>query len=123
VQHFERPPISESARQRGEAEARKYIEENRAREKFVVRWIARIGFIPLFLLATADVAVVIYWLFGGKVKEISRYGSRMIFSGEQPVEFWISIAYHSAIAIFLCFATVVCFRATGWTARKNKRLI
>jgi len=96
--------------------------ENRAREKFLIRWIARIGFISLFLLATANVVVVIYWLFGGKVKEISKYGSRMIFSGEQPVEFWISIAYHSAIALFLCFATVVCFRATGWTEREKQKV-
>jgi hypothetical protein len=114
MQNSERQKSREAARKSGEAEAQKFIDANKASEKRIIRWLARLGFIPMFLASASNVAVVTYWLFDGKVKEISRYGSRMMLSSEQPVEFWVSIAYHSALALFLCLTTALCFRATDW---------
>jgi hypothetical protein len=117
MQNSERKKTKEAARKLGEAEAQKFINANKASEKRIIRWIARLGFIPMFLAAASNVVVVIYWLYEGKVKEISRYGSRMMLGSEQPVEFWVSIAYHSALALFLCFATALCFRAADWVKK------
>lgn len=117
MQNSERQKTREAARKLGEAEAQKFINAKKASEKRIIRWIARLGFIPMFLAAASNVVVVIYWLYEGKVKEISRYGSRMMLGSEQPIEFWVSIAYHSALAVFLCFATALCFRAADWVKK------
>lgn len=84
------------------------------KDKKALLWIARLGSVPLGIIAIGNLVHLGVALSGGRIKEISRYGSRIVFLEQQPNEYWMSVVFHLVLAVFLFGATYICLRATGW---------
>jgi len=100
-----------------EAECQQWLakrEERALKDKKIILWMARLASIPLSLLALGNAGHIALSLASGKIKEISKYGSKQIFLEQQAFEFWASVFYHCTLTFFLLGATFICLRATGW---------
>ena len=93
-------------------------EERARKDKKIILWIARLTSIPLSILALGNAGHIMFSLVSGKIKEISKYGSKQIFLDQQAFEFWASVFYHCAMTFFLLSATFICLRASGWFKKK-----
>lgn len=81
-------------------------------------WLARVALIPLFTLAVGMVFVVVIGLLSGEIKELHKYSQLFVTRTSNPIGYWASVFYHSALASFIIWITVVVVRAAK-IGRKN----
>ena len=55
--------------------------------------------------------VVILGLWDGEIKELQKNSNLYVNRTGNPIAFWASVFYHSALASFISWITVVVFRA------------
>ena len=80
------------------------------------RWVARVALLPVLVWALATVAMVVLGIWNGDIKEIHKYSKLHVARAGNPVAYWASVAYHSALAGFSSWMAVQVFRAAkiGW---------
>lgn len=81
-------------------------------------WLARVALLPILALAIGMVIVVILGLWNGEIKELHKYSKLYVTRNGNPIAYWASVTYHSALASFITWITVVVIRAAR-TGRKN----
>lgn len=81
-------------------------------------WLARLALLPLVALAVGMVFVVVIGLWSGEIKELQKYSKLFVTRTANPIGYWASVVYHSALASFITWITVVVFRAAK-IGRKN----
>jgi len=74
-------------------------------------WLARVALLPLLLLAIGMIVVVVLGLWNGEIKELQKYSKLYVTRTDNPVGYWASVIYHSALAAFITWITVLVFRA------------
>lgn len=88
-------------------------------ESKLLLWLSRIALLPLTVLLIGLVLVVALGLWSCELKVIQRYSSAIVVRTNSPIEYWFSVLYHSALAVFVCWLTVKCF-ATTQLRRKSE---
>lgn len=81
-------------------------------------WLARLALIPILALAIGMVVVVVLGLWNGEIKELQKYSKLSVTRTDNPIAYWASVTYHSALASFITWISVVVFRASR-IGRKN----
>jgi len=81
-------------------------------------WLARVALLPLLALAVGMVFVVVVGLWNGEIKELHKYSKLYVTRTANPIGYWASVVYHSALASFITWIAVVVFRAAK-IGRKN----
>lgn len=81
-------------------------------------WFARLVLLPFFALAIGMVVVVILGLWNGEIKELHKYSKLLVTRTANPIAYWASVIYHSALASFIVWITLVVLRAAR-IGRKN----
>lgn len=81
-------------------------------------WLARMALLPLLALAVGMIFVVVIGLWSGEIKELQKYSKLFVTRTANPIGYWASVLYHSALASFIAWITVVVFRAAK-IGRKN----
>lgn len=74
-------------------------------------WLARVALIPILALAIGMVVVVVFGLWTGEIKELQKFSKLYVTRTGNPIGYWASVIYHSALAAFIAWLTVVVFRA------------
>lgn len=97
-------------------------EAQRDADKRIGRLMAKIGVVPVSIMAAGCAFIVIFGLLDGEIKEIARHGSRRISVQGDPLLFWVSIVYHSALTSLLMNAAFLCVRGSGWFTKKSSYL-
>lgn len=75
-------------------------------------WFARLALLPIFALAIGMVVVVVLGLWSGEIKELQKYSNLSVTRAGNPIAYWASVTYHSALASFVAWISVVVFRAS-----------
>jgi hypothetical protein len=81
-------------------------------------WLARVALLPILALAIGMVVVVILGLWNGEIKELQKYSKLYVTRTGNPIAYWASVIYHSALASFITWIAVVVCRAAR-IGRKN----
>ncbi len=74
-------------------------------------WLARVALLPLLALAAGMVFVAVIGRWNGEIKELQKYSKLYVTRTANPIGYWESVVYHSALASFITWITVVVFRA------------
>jgi hypothetical protein len=74
-------------------------------------WLARVALLPILALAIGMLVVVVIGLWNGEIKELQKYSKLYVTRTANPIGYWASVIYHSALAAFIAWITVVIFRA------------
>lgn len=73
-------------------------------------WLARAALLPMLTLTIGIAVVLILGLWNGEIKELQKYSKLYVTRTANPVAYWASVAYHSFLASFVAWVTVVVFR-------------
>lgn len=73
--------------------------------------LARLALLPILALAIGMVVVVIFGLWNGEIKELQKYSKLYVTRTGNPIAYWASVIYHSALASFIAWITALVFRA------------
>lgn len=92
----------------------KQRQERHEREGQQLKWLARIAAIPVAILFCLYVWMIAYGLVQGQIHEISKSSHRLVSIDQTPVQFWITVIYHSGVAAFLGFISYRCWQGTRW---------
>lgn len=96
------------------------MHENRKRSLI---FLARMLFVPVTVLAAVYLFLVIgSGLFLGEVVDISKYSQKTILLQNEPALYWIAIAYHTCVTLFLAWASYLCGCGTKWFTRKTPNM-
>lgn len=74
-------------------------------------WLARAAMLPILALAIGMVVIVVVGLWNGEIKELQKYSKLYVTRTANPIGYWASVTYHSALAAFIAWISVVVFRA------------
>jgi hypothetical protein len=74
-------------------------------------WLARLALLPMLALSVGMFVGVIFGLWDGEIKELQKNSNLYVTRTGNPIAYWTSIVYHSALASFISWITVVLFRA------------
>jgi hypothetical protein len=74
-------------------------------------WLARVALLPILALAIGMLVVVVFGLWSGEIKELQKYSKLYVTRTDDPIGYWASVIFHSALAAFISGITVVVFRA------------
>ena len=74
-------------------------------------WIARAVLLPILALAIGLVAVVVAGLWDGEIKELQKYSKLSVTRSDNPIGYWASVMFHSALAGYIGWFAVHVFRA------------
>lgn len=74
-------------------------------------WLARVALLPMLALAVGIIVAVILGLWDGEIKELQKSSNLYVNRVGNPIAYWASVIYHSALASFISWITVVVFRA------------
>ena len=74
-------------------------------------WLARVALLPMLALAVGMFVVVILGLWDGEIKELQKNSNLYVNRTGNPIAYWASVIYHSALASFISWITVVVSRA------------
>jgi hypothetical protein len=80
--------------------------------------LARVALPPILALAIGMAVVVILGLWNGEIKELQKYSKLYVTRTGNPIAYWASVMFHSTLASFITWITVVVFRAAR-IGRKN----
>jgi hypothetical protein len=83
-----------------------------------VRWMCRIALVPLVVLSLGLVFVVLVGIWSGETNGI-RYSSAVVVRSSSPIQYWLSVFYHSALAAFICWATLLCYWGADFRRREG----
>lgn len=75
-------------------------------------WFARLALLPIFALAIGMVVVVVLGLWSGEIKELQKYSNLSVTRAGNPIAYWASVTYHSALASLITWISIVVFRAS-----------
>jgi hypothetical protein len=81
-------------------------------------WLARLALLPILALAIGVLVFVVLGLWSGEIKELQKYSKFYVTRNGNPSSYWASVIYHSALAAFIAWVSVVVFRAAK-IGRKN----
>ncbi|MDO8789900.1 MAG: hypothetical protein Q7J42_17630 [Sulfuritalea sp.] len=70
-------------------------------------------------LTAIGAALIAYGILIGSIHEIHKYGHEMVSRVSNPLAFWIAVAYHTFVVLFLAYITYTCLCAAGWVARQR----
>jgi hypothetical protein len=84
-------------------------------------WLARIGALLLALLTAIYLLVVVTGVVSGNIAEVNKYGNAIVERTNHPIQFWLTVGYHTLVISFIAYFAYLCARAAGWI-RKIERL-
>jgi hypothetical protein len=81
-------------------------------------WLARLALLPMLALSVGVFIGVILGLWDGEIKELQKNSNLYVTRTGNPIAYWASVIYHSALASFISWITVIVFR-TARIGRNN----